>query len=231
MLTPGDTLGAKRLSQPEPRKTSDKVLSSVSNKPKKSGVRFDLKPQAPVEPVSQDLTYSDTEGDTVQQPEIGHSSGPLRASAEGRAQQGSENARGRSREEAMALRKKMMKYNPLEASGMAKKKDSAIISGTVSSHNGADEGLERPLPEEKQQPGLPPPALLSRLAKGEKVAVSKEEMHKLTTKNYHNLPEVKQKEAERLRKEQARALREKQKEFGRDLRSRSREADSPVKAS
>lgn len=43
---------------------------------------------------------------------------------------------------------------------------------------------------------------MSRLAKGEKVEVSKKEMLKLTNKNYEMLPEVKKKREEERKKEE-----------------------------
>ena len=43
---------------------------------------------------------------------------------------------------------------------------------------------------------------MSRLAKGEKVEVSKKEMLKLTNKNYEMLPEVKKKRDEERKKEE-----------------------------
>jgi len=44
--------------------------------------------------------------------------------------------------------------------------------------------------------------LLSRLANGEKVEVSKKEMLKLTSKNYELLPEVKKRKEEERKKEE-----------------------------
>ena len=50
---------------------------------------------------------------------------------------------------------------------------------------------------------------MSRLAKGEKVEVSKKEMLKLTNKNYEMLPEVKKKrEEERKREEMKERMRQ-----------------------
>lgn len=69
-----------------------------------------------------------------------------------------------------------------------------------------------------------PAELMDRLAKGTRAKVSKEDMLKLTNKNYENLPEVrKRKEEERkkeefkLRQQKAKELEEKRKE---QLRSR-----------
>jgi hypothetical protein len=56
-------------------------------------------------------------------------------------------------------------------------------------------------PSIDQKPG-PKDELMSRLAKGEKVAVPKEEMLKLTQKNYELLPEVKQRRKEEQKKEE-----------------------------
>ncbi len=44
--------------------------------------------------------------------------------------------------------------------------------------------------------------LMSRLAKGERVEVSKKDMLKLTNKNYEQLPEVKRKREEERKKEE-----------------------------
>ena len=43
---------------------------------------------------------------------------------------------------------------------------------------------------------------MSRLAKGERVEVSKKDMLKLTNKNYHDLPEVRRKREEEAKKEE-----------------------------
>lgn len=45
---------------------------------------------------------------------------------------------------------------------------------------------------------------MSRLAHGAKAEVSKKDMLKLTNKNYENLPEVKRKREEEMKKEDAR---------------------------
>jgi len=46
----------------------------------------------------------------------------------------------------------------------------------------------------------PKSALMSRLASGSRVEVSKKEMKALTNKNYENLPEVKKKREEEQKK-------------------------------
>jgi hypothetical protein len=46
--------------------------------------------------------------------------------------------------------------------------------------------------------------LMSRLARGEKVEVSKKDMLKLTNKNYEQLPEVRKKKEEEKKKEEMR---------------------------
>ena len=43
---------------------------------------------------------------------------------------------------------------------------------------------------------------MSRLAKGERVEVSKKDMLKLTNKNYNDLPEVRRKREEEAKKEE-----------------------------
>lgn len=64
--------------------------------------------------------------------------------------------------------------------------------------------------------------LMSRLARGEKAQVSKEDMLKLTSKNYENLPEVRKKrEAERKKEEQRDRMRQ-VKELERQRRALSR---------
>lgn len=128
-------------------------------------------------------------------------------------------ANSRSKEEQLALRKKMMKYNPLEASGMKKTAQTKAISGPS-----AQEKVNPATESVAQDKGkLPNPELLSRLAKGEKVQVSKQDMHQLTKKNYQNLPEVKKKREEKERIEELRKRVDKQKQFGKELRSRSKQ--------
>ena len=127
--------------------------------------------------------------------------------------QGSANKR--SKEEQMELRKKMMKYNPMEASGMAKRK-------TVNIKEEEAEGRKEFGDKTKPSVPKPKPELLERLAKGEKAPVDKSEMHKLTKKNYDNLPEVKKSREEKEKKEELKRRVEKKKEFGKNLRARSR---------
>ena len=64
--------------------------------------------------------------------------------------------------------------------------------------------------------------LMSRLARGEKVEVSKKDMLKLTNKNYEQLPEVRKKKEEEKKKEEMRERMKQVKELEkqrRDLRS------------
>jgi|LauGreDrversion4_2_1035121.scaffolds.fasta_scaffold669306_1 hypothetical protein len=66
---------------------------------------------------------------------------------------------------------------------------------------------------------------MSRLAKGEKVEVSKKEMLKLTNKNYEMLPEVKKKREEERKKEEMKERMRQVKEIEkqrRELMSRQR---------
>ena len=66
---------------------------------------------------------------------------------------------------------------------------------------------------------------MSRLAKGEKVEVSKKEMLKLTNKNYEMLPEVKKKREEERKKEEMKERMRQVKEIEkqrRELMSRHR---------
>ena len=73
-------------------------------------------------------------------------------------------------------------------------------------------------PGPSKQIKLPPEALLSRLAKGEKHEVPKREMLELTQKNYKNLPEIQKKEKDRQKKEEIRQRMEKAKQYNRTLR-------------
>ena len=132
-------------------------------------------------------------------------------------------ANSRSKEEQLKLRKKMMQYKPLEASGMKKSvQQKANIEGPQDAK--AAPGLIQSPQGKQSQPNS---ELMTRLAKGEKVPVSKHEMHQLTTKNYQNLPEVKKKREEQEKKEELKRRVEKQKNFGKELRSRSKPKKEP----
>lgn len=60
----------------------------------------------------------------------------------------------------------------------------------------------------KEAPPHPKQALMDRLASGKRVEISTKQMHKLTSKNYNELPEVKRKREEEAKKEEM--LRRKQ---------------------
>lgn len=66
---------------------------------------------------------------------------------------------------------------------------------------GADTDSKQPAKKQKEHPKA---ALMSRLASGTRVGVSKKEMLKLTNKNYENLPEVRKKREEESKKEDLR---------------------------
>lgn len=59
---------------------------------------------------------------------------------------------------------------------------------------------------------------MSRLAKGEKVEVSKNDMLKLTQKNYEQLPEVRKKREEERKKEEMKERMKQVKELERQRR-------------
>lgn len=59
---------------------------------------------------------------------------------------------------------------------------------------------------------------MSRLAKGEKVEITKKEMLKLTSKNYELLPEVKKKKEEERKKEELRERMKQVKELEKQRR-------------
>lgn len=74
-------------------------------------------------------------------------------------------------------------------------------TSTLSSQSSGSQIIEEPHKGKKGE-------LMSRLARGEKATVSKEDMLKLTNKNYENLPEVRKKrEAERKKEEQRDRMR------------------------
>ena len=54
---------------------------------------------------------------------------------------------------------------------------------------------------------------MDRLAKGARAEVSKKDMRALTNKNYENLPEVKKRKEEELKKQEAKMRQQKQKEL------------------
>ena len=94
---------------------------------------------------------------------------------------------GKTKEELLAIRKAMLK--PKTKPSQQSQEESASQQNnnfTSISSNG------------------PNPELMSRLAKGERAEVNKKEMHKLTTKNYDLLPEVRKKKEEEEKKEQFR---------------------------
>jgi len=171
---------------------------------------------------SQDLTYSDTveegRGSLGRKHNMSQKKN-IRDGSEERVQ-----SKGRSKDEARELRKKMMKYDPMEASGMKKR------SASREDKSRSTPALTEQLGYSPQQgKAMPKPELLQRLAKGEKVEVDKEDMLKLTNKNYNNLPEVKKKKEELERKEDLKKRAEKQKNFGKELRERSRGKDGKNK--
>ena len=131
-------------------------------------------------------------------------------------------ANSRSKEEQLMLRKKMMKYNPLEASGMKKKTatQAAIADAKKESASPINDFEHQGSNGDKVK--LPNPELLSRLAKGERAQVNKDDMKQLTTKNYNNLPEVKKRREDQERKDDIKRRAEKQKNFGKELRARSK---------
>ena len=59
----------------------------------------------------------------------------------------------------------------------------------------------------------PAPELLDRLAFGKKANVNKEDMYKLTTKNFDQLPEIKKKKDDEKKKEEVKARKEKMKQL------------------
>lgn len=128
----------------------------------------------------------------------------------------------RTKEEQKMLRKKMMQYNPMEASGMKKKASLPSANPGVKrdvAESGANMDIQGPPVDNVK---LPNPELLSRLAKGEKAQVNREEMLQLTNKNYNNLPEVKKRREEQARKDDIKKRAEKQKSFGKEIRARSK---------
>ena len=89
----------------------------------------------------------------------------------------------KTKEELAQLRKDMMKKRPMTAK--------------------PDLATEKLKPEKLH----PKQALMERLASGKRVEVSEKAMHKLTSKNYNELPEVRQKrEAEAKKMEMARRM-------------------------
>lgn len=85
---------------------------------------------------------------------------------------------GKTKEELAEIRKQMMKRRP--ATAVQPTSEPSLTS--ITSH--------------------PKDELMSRLAKGEKVQVSKDEMLKLTSKNYDLLPEVVQRKKEQAKKQE-----------------------------
>eukprot|EP00347_Sterkiella_histriomuscorum_P022142 403331534 len=92
--------------------------------------------------------------------------------------------REKTKEELAEIRKQMMKSK-------AKKQDN------TSSSQSSEQQTSQQKEEDRIQGQL-----MSRLAKGEKVQVTKQEMLKLTSKNYELLPEVKKKKEEDKKKEE-----------------------------
>lgn len=97
----------------------------------------------------------------------------------------------KSKEELAEIRKQMMKRRPV----IAKNGDGGIFAAS------ADADAKQPAKKQKDHPKA---ALMSRLASGTRVEVSKKEMLKLTNKNYENLPEVRKKREEESKKEDLR---------------------------
>ena len=107
----------------------------------------------------------------------------------------------KTKEELAEIRRQMMKPK----------------TSTLSSQSSGTQVIEEP-----HQPRGKKGELMSRLARGEKASVSKEDMLKLTSKNYENLPEVRKKrEAERKKEEQRDRMRQ-VKELERQRRALSR---------
>ena len=95
----------------------------------------------------------------------------------------------RTKEEILSLRREMM-HPKLRSAERGKKKDEQENNINMQTS---------PTDEKKKDP---PQRLLERLAMGTKPKINKEEMHKLTSKNYELLPEVKlRKEMERKKQE------------------------------
>lgn len=74
-------------------------------------------------------------------------------------------------------------------SKVSNKKDNFVPNGYLSSTAGADK---------KKDPSAD---LMQRLAMGQKAQIDKQEMKKITNKNYENLPEIKKKKEEEKKKE------------------------------
>lgn len=105
----------------------------------------------------------------------------------------------KTKEELAELRKQMMKRRPV-------------------ANKQAAEGVEVQAPRKKQKEH-PKAALMSRLASGTRVEVSKKDMLKLTNKNYENLPEVRKRREEENKKEDLR----KRQQYVKDLERQRRE--------
>ena len=103
------------------------------------------------------------------------------------------------------LRKKRMAYNP---SNVSRDKKAASREpkkqGPILDENG------KPLPIE----------LMDRLAKGEKVKVTKKDMKSQTEKNYNRLPEVQKKKDDQAKKDDLKKRMNKVKELDKQIRKR-----------
>lgn len=113
----------------------------------------------------------------------------------------------KTKEELAELRKQMMKYQPKGGSSICPSKTD-------------DQSYGQSIMGEKRLTTIKPSQLawetdskvnndlLLRLASGNKPAIDKKEMKKLTTKNYQNLPEIKKKKEDEKMKKEIAAKRE-----------------------
>ena len=114
----------------------------------------------------------------------------------------------KSKEELAEIRKQMMKHRP-------NNNNSSQPSLNQSSLNNADSSLDSAKLAKNSE-------LMQRLARGQKVEVSKKDMLKLTSKNYEQLPEVRKKREDERKKEEMRERMRQVKEIEtkrRELRS------------
>lgn len=87
---------------------------------------------------------------------------------------------------------------------LAKLRKDMMKAKTVKPAANTEELIQDQPTGKKKDPFHQKAALMSRLATGSKPEISKKDMLKLTNKNYENLPEVRKKKEEEMKKEQMR---------------------------
>jgi len=131
------------------------------------------------------------------------------ASSTSRSERGS-SAPGKSKEELLAIRKQMLKGPSSLRNKTAQERGRP--TETLSSQESATgvRGSSARGPSEE---------LLSRLATGEKAKVNRKDMHKLTSKNYEMLPEIKKRKEQEQKKADLKSRQEKVKEMEKKRRA------------